>query len=269
MSSPLMSSPFAITAPTTTVYLAEDRMGKMPFTVTNMTDRPLKGKAKVVPLDTAPAEWFKVIPGGELNLQPKTSAQVMVQIDPPLGVVASSQELRIEITDPSSSDGPVTGPSCEFVVPPSVAKFDPSKPRGYLATLVGSLAGGAIGELAMLLSAKLPEKDCGADFKCAIGNIFADIILLALFFLAGLVLLWIGAALGAWSGLQLRGYLGSKTTALFLAILMIPWTLLMLWLLSKITDNLVLLLILAPILLTAVPGVLARGAVLLIRTKHI
>jgi len=269
MTSPLMSSPFAITAPTTTVYLAEDRMGKMPFTVTNMTDHPLRGQARVVPLDTAPPEWFKVVRGGELNLQPKTSAQVLVQIDPPLGVAASTQEFRLEVVDPSTPDITVPGPSCEFVVPPSVAKFDPTKPRGYLTTLVGSLVGGAVGELVMLLSAKLPEKNCGADLGCAVGNVFADIILLALFFLIGLVLLWIGSAVGAWAGLRIRGYLGSKTTALFLAILMIPWTILMLWLLSKITDNLVLLLILAPILLTAVPGMLARGAVLLIRTKHI
>ena len=271
MSSPLMSSsPFAITAPTTTVYLAEDRMGKMPFTVTNMTDHPLKGKAKVVPLDTAPPEWFKVVRGGDLNLQPKTSAQVLVQIDPPLGVAPSSQEFRLEVADPSSSDAPIPGPSCEFVVPASVAKFDPTKPRGYITTLVGSLVGGIVGELTILLTARLPDnKNCGADVGCALGNVFAQILLLILFFLAGLVLMWLGSALGAWAGLQMRGYLGSKTTGLFLAIFMAPWTILMLWVLGKLTNNLLLVLIIAPILLTAVPGVLARGAVLLIRTKHI
>ncbi len=74
---------------------------------------------------------------------------------------------------------------------------------------------------------------------------------------------------GAWIGLRVREYLGSKLTALFLAILMVPWTILMLWALSKITNSLALLMILAPILLTAVPGLVARGSVLLIRTKHL
>jgi hypothetical protein len=268
MSSPLMSSAFAITAPATTVYLAEDRMGKMPFTVTNMTDHPLQGVAKVVPLDTAPPEWFKVVRGGQLNLQPKTSAQVLVQIDPPLGVTAATQEFRLEITDPSSSDAPVPGPSCEFVVPASVAKFTWTKPRGYLATLVGSAVGGLVGEIAILLSAKLPKWNC-TSLKCVAGSFILDIFVLLLFVVAGIVLMWIGSALGAWSALRLRGYLGSKTTALFLGILMVPWTFLMLWLLEKITHNLALLLIIGPVVLTAVPGVLARGAVLLIRTKHI
>ncbi len=40
-------------------------------------------------------------------------------------------------------------------------------------------------------------------------------------------------------------------------------------LLSKVTDNLTVTVLLAPILLTAVPGLLARGAVLLIRTRHL
>lgn len=264
-----MSSPFAITAPATTVYLAENRMGKMPFTVTNMTDQPLKAKAAVVPLDTAPPAWFKVVRGAELTLPPKSSAQVLVQIDPPLGVDASTQLFRIDVTDPASPETPVPGPSCEFVVPPSQTKFDPKTPRGYLATLVGSLIGGALGELAILLAYKLPQKDCGADVNCAVGNIITAIVFPILAFLAGLLLLWIGSVVGSWFALRVRGYLGSKTTALFLAILMVPWTFAMLWLLSKLTNNLVVVLVLAPVLLTAVPGVLARGAVLLIRTKHI
>lgn len=264
-----MSSPFAVTAPSTTVYLAENRMGKMPFTVTNMTDQPLKAKASVVPLDSAQPSWFQVVRGADLSLPPKSSAQVLVQIDPPLGVEASTQLFRVDVTDPASPDAPVPGPSCEFVVPPSKAAFDPKTPRGYLATLLGSTIGGTLGELAILLSFKLPDKDCGGDLNCAFGNAIGQIIVLVLAFLAGLVLLWIGSTIGAGIALRVRGYLGSKTTALFLAILMVPWTILMLWLLGKITDNLVVLLILAPVLLTAVPGVLARGAVLLIRTKHI
>ncbi|WP_034593787.1 hypothetical protein [Hamadaea tsunoensis] len=263
-----MSSQYAITVPDSTVYLAENRMGKMPFTVSNMTDAPLRGKAAVVPLDDAPPAWFTVVRGADLNLAPKTSAQVLVQIDPPLGVDASTQHFRVDVTD---ADGAVVpGPSCEFVVPPSKKKFDPSTPRGYLATLVGSSVGGALGELVILLTTRAPAaKDCGGDVGCAFGDALGQIIFLVIAILFGLVLLWIGSVLGAGIGLRVRNYLGWKTTALFLAILMVPWTLLVLWLLSKVTDNLALVIILAPVLLTAVPGVVARASVLLIRTKHI
>jgi hypothetical protein len=85
----------------------------------------------------------------------------------------------------------------------------------------------------------------------------------------GLIVLWIGSVIGAWAALRIRRYLGSKTTALFLAVLMVPWTIAMLWLLGTLNVNLTVLLIVAPILLTAVPGVLARGAVLLIKTRHL
>jgi hypothetical protein len=265
-----MSSSFAITSPATSVYLAENRLGKMPFTVTNMTEHPIQGRASVVSLDSAPPEWFKVVRGSELNLSPNATAQVLVQIEPPLGVAASTHQFRLDLVDPATPDETSRGPSCSFVVPPSRPGFDPTKPRGYLATLIGASLGGALGELAIFFTARsYKEQNCGADLGCAVGNIFVHAVFLVLAFLAGLVLLWIGSVVGAGIGLRIRSYLGSKTTALFLAILMIPWTLGMLWLLSRITDNLALLMILAPILLTAVPGLVARGAVLLIRTKHL
>lgn len=265
-----MSSPFAITSPSETVYLAENRLGKMPFTVTNMTDHQLRGRASVVALDAAPPEWFKVMRGAELDLPPRSSSQVLVQIEPPLGVDASTHLFRVDVTDPANPAEPVPGPSCSFVVPATPAKFSPKTPRGYLATLLGATVGGALGELLILFAVRAPdEKDCGGDVGCAFGNVFAYAIFLIIAFLAGLVLLWVGSVIGAWVGLRVRDYLGSKTTALFLAILMVPWTIAMLWLLSKVTDNLVVVMILAPILLTAVPGLVARGAVLLIRTKHL
>jgi Na+/H+ antiporter NhaC len=104
---------------------------------------------------------------------------------------------------------------------------------------------------------------------CAFGNVIAEAVFLIIALVLGLVLLWIGAAIGAWIGLRVRRYLGAKTTALFLAILMIPWTIAMLWVIGTVTDNLTVAVIIAPILLTAVPGLLARGAVLLLRTRHL
>ncbi|MGH9119281.1 MAG: hypothetical protein ACRD0A_15800 [Acidimicrobiales bacterium] len=162
------------------------------------------------------------------------------------------------------------GPSCSVVVAPSEVEVDWwKKPRGYVVTLLGATVGGALGELVILLGFRAPEaKDC-TTVGCAIGEGIGQAIFLAFAILFGLVLLWVGAVLGAWVGLRVRRYLGSKTTALFLALLMIPWTIGMAALLGNLVDSLTVSVILAPILLTAVPGLVARGAVVLIRTRHL
>lgn len=266
-----MPSTFAITAPTTTVHLAENRLGEMPFTVTNMTDQPLRARASVVPLDSAPPEWFSLAGKAELDLRPRATGQVLVRVEPPLGVAAGTHLFRVDVAEAAASGAaPSVGPSCSVVVPPSQAKVNPwATPRGYLATLLGATVGGAVGELIIFLGLRAPkEQDC-STVDCAFGDAIAQLIFLIIAVLLGAVLLWIGSVIGAWIALRVRRYLGSKTTALFLAILMIPWTIAMAWLLGALEVNLTVAVILAPILLTAVPGLLARGAVLLIRTRHL
>jgi hypothetical protein len=255
------------------VYLAENRLGEMPFTVTNMTDQPLRGKVSVVPLDAAPPQWFSIVGKSEVDLQPRATAQILVQVEPPLGAAAATHQFRLDADDPGTPESATTGPSVEVVVPPSEPKWTWKKPRGYIATLLGATIGGAVGELVILvtyLTQQPEDKDCGGDFGCALGDAIGQVIILLLAILVGLGLLWVGSIIGAGASLRIKRYLGSKTTAVVLGILMIPWTIGVLWLLSKITDNLniVVAMILAPILLTAVPGVLARGFVLRWKTGN-
>src|SRR6266511_2117975 len=137
-----MTSPFAINTPDTNVVLTENRLGEMRFIVTNMTDQPLQGRATVVPLDSAPPEWFSLASKAELNLRPGATAQVVVRIEPPLGVPPARHLFRVDVVNATAPEAAASvGPSC---------------------------------------------------------------------------------AVGAWVGLRVRRYLGSKTTALFLAILMGP-----------------------------------------------
>ncbi|MGH9119278.1 MAG: hypothetical protein ACRD0A_15785 [Acidimicrobiales bacterium] len=89
-----MPSPIAITAPSTTVVLAENRLGEMPFTVTNTTDQPRRGRASVVALDGAPPAWFSLASKAELDLPPGSTAQVVVRVEPPLGVPAGTHLFR-------------------------------------------------------------------------------------------------------------------------------------------------------------------------------
>jgi hypothetical protein len=265
-----MPSPVAITVPATTMQLDQDRLGEMPFTVTNTTDRPLRARASVVALDSAPQEWFSLAGKAELELPPRASAQVLVRVEPPLGAPAVTHLFRVDVATAAAPEAPVVGPSCSVVVPPSQARVDRWKtPRGYLATLLGASAGGAVGELVILAGVRAPQEEDCTTVDCAFGNVIAEAVFLIIALVLGLVLLWIGAAIGAWTGLRVRRYLGAKTTALFLAILMIPWTIAMLWVIGTVTDNLTVAVIIAPILLTAVPGLLARGAVLLLRTRHL
>ena len=288
-----MSSTFAITVPETTVQLAENRLGEMPFTITNTTDRPLRARAAIVPLDATPPQWFSVAGGKtELDLRPGASASVVVRVEPPLGVPPGTHLFRLDAVDvsvpavpvgpagppgpagpagPFDPAGPVSvGPLVSVVVPPSQAKVNRwLTPRGYLATLVGATIGGAIGELIILLAFRAPAAQDCSDIGCAFGDALAQFFFLVFAVLFGLALLWIGAVAGTWVGLRIRRYLGAKTTALFLAVLMIPWTVAMLALLGWLNLGLTASISVAPILLTSLPAVIARGAVLLIRTKHL
>jgi hypothetical protein len=264
-----MTSPFAITAADTSVVLAENRIGEMQYTVTNMTDQPVQVRASVVALDSAPPQWFS-LNKTDFSLGARATTQILVQVEPPLGVPPGRQVFRVDVANTAAPEaGAAEGPSCAVVVPPSQPNINRwTVPRGYLATLVGATAGGAVGELVVFFSLLTYKDKCTAQ-KCTLNDAAGDIFTVLFAVLAGLVLLWVGSAVGVWLGLRVRRYLGSKLTALFLAVLMVPWTCAMGALLGQLTNSFTLVAILAPILLTAVPGVLARGAVLLIRTKHL
>jgi hypothetical protein len=269
-----MPSPFAVTAPAANVVLAQNRLGEMPFTITNTTDQPLRGRVSIVPIDSAPPQWFSLAGPAELDLRPRATAQVLVRVEPPLGVPAGECLFRVDVANTAVADSVTVGPSCSVVVPPSEAKVNRwTVPRGYLATLAGASVGGAAGELLIFLDAffylRSARKQNCSTVDCSLNNLFSELVFLIFAVLAGLALLWVGSVIGAWAGLRIRKYLGSKMTALFLAILMVPWTFAVLWLLGQVTDSFAVAAILSPILLTAVPAVLARGAVLLIRTRHL
>jgi uncharacterized membrane protein YhaH (DUF805 family) len=80
----------------------------------------------------------------------------------------------------------------------------------------------------------------------------------------------VGASLGAAIALRIRRFRGHKLTGAFVALLMPLWSLLMVLTVFRLLDNHPIVLAAAsPLLLLAVPAVLARGSVLLIRTHHI
>jgi hypothetical protein len=271
---------FTVTTPSVSVTLADNRVGEVPFTVTNVSDRKLRARAKVTPAAGAPTDWFAVEGESEVDFEVGAARQFVVRVDPPLGVTAGTYAFRLDAVGIEHPDDDYSeGPSCQVTIPQS-APPRLTTPRGYLTTLVGAIVGGLVGELALILGIVLlvhashnDDPNCH-DFGCAIGGAFGDLvallILLAIVLVFGYVLMLVGASLGAGIALRIRRFRGSKLTALFLALSFVPWTLLVFFTVFRLLDNHpIVIATISPVLLVAVPAVLARGGVLLIRTHHI
>jgi hypothetical protein len=271
---------FTVTTPSVSVTLTDNRIGEVPFTVTNVSNRKLRARAKTTPAAGAPAEWFSVEGDSELDFEVGAARQFVVRIDPPLGAAAGTYAFRLDAVGIEHPDDDYSeGPSCQVTIPQS-APPRLMAPRGYLTTLVGAIVGGLVGELAVILgivflvhASHSDDPNCH-DFGCAIGGALGDLIallfLLAIVLVVGYFLMLAGASLGAGIALRIRRFRGSKLTATFLALSFVPWTLLVFFTVFRLLDNHpIVIAAISPVLLVAVPAVLARGGVLLIRTHHI
>jgi hypothetical protein len=271
---------FTVTTPSVSVTLADNRVGEVPFTVTNVGNRKLRARAKITPAAGAPADWFSVEGDSEQDFEIGAARQFVVRVDPPLGVPAGNYSFRLDAVGIEHPDDDYSeGPSCQVTIPQS-APPRLTTPRGYLTTLVGAIVGGLVGELTVILgivflvhASHNDDPNCH-DFGCAIGGALGDLIallfLLAFILLVGYVLMLVGASLGAGIALRIRRFRGSKLTALFLGLSFVPWTLLVFFTVFRLLDDHpIVIAAISPVLLVAVPAVLARGGVLLIRTHHI
>jgi hypothetical protein len=258
---------FTVTTPSVSVTLASNRIGEVPFTVTNLSNRMLRARAKVTPGPAVPVDWFSVEGDSEQDFEIGAARQFVVRVDPPLGVPAGNYAFRLDAVGIEHPDDDYSeGPSCQVTIPQS----KPPKlttPRGYLTTLAGALIGGiVINIIVVILGLTHDSNNCQGFWNCLFREIFFWVFLVFL----GFVLMLIGASLGAGIALRIRRFRGHKLTAVFLALLMLPWSLLMLLTVFRLLDNHpIVLAATSPVLLLAVPAVLARGSVLLIRTHHI
>jgi hypothetical protein len=264
------TSVFSITTPSTSVELAPNRVGEVPFTVTNVGDQKLRARARVTPSSGAPPQWFYVEGDAEQSFDSGAARQFTVRVEPPLGVAAGSYSFRLDaIGIEHPDDDYAEGPTCQVTVPGS-APPRVTTPRGYLTTLVGALIGGVLGELSIVVLLLVRHHTANCDtVGCVVGDTIGEIIFFLFAIFAAYVLMLIGAAIGSAIALRIRGYLGPKLTGTFLGILMVPWLIAITLTVFQVLHNLIVLAVLAPILLVAVPAVLARGSVLLIRTHHI
>jgi hypothetical protein len=258
---------FSITTPSVSVKLAENRIGEVPFTVTNVSNRKLRARVRITPVSGAPAEWFSVAGDSEQDFEVGAARQFVVRVDPPLGVPAGTYAFRLDAIGIENPDDDYTeGPSCQVTLP-EPARPRLTTPRGYLTTLLGAVSGSVVGNLvAVILVLTHDSEDCEGFWDCLFRELFFWFFVIVF----GLFLMWVGATLGSAIALRIRRFRGHKLTATFLAVLMVPWTILMLATVFRLLDNhLLVAAALSPVLLVAIPAVLARGSVLLIRTHHI
>ena len=258
---------FTVTTPSVAVTLASNRMGEVPFTVTNVSDRALRARVRVTPAQGAPPDWFSVVGDAEQDFELGAARQFVVRVDPPLGVPAGAYAFRLDAVGIEHPDDDYSeGPSCQVTIPAS----KPPKlttPRGYLTTLVGALTGGIVlNIIVVVLGLTHDSSNCQGFWDCLFREIFFWLFLILL----GFGLMLVGASLGAAIALRIRRFRGHKLTGLFLAILMPLWSLLMLLTVFRLLDHHpIIAAATSPVVLLAVPAVLARGSVLLIRTHHI
>ena len=258
---------FTITTPSVSVTLAANRIGEVPFTVTNVGNQKLRARARIMPAAGAPGDWFSVQGESEQDFETGAARQFIVRVDPPLGATAGTYAFRLDAIGIERPDDDYSeGPSCQVTVPES-ERPKLLEPRGYLTTLVGALLGGIVLNIIVVVLGLLHDpNDCNGFWECVFREIFFWLFLIVL----GFGLMLIGASLGAAIALRIRRFRGHKLTGLFLALLMPLWSLLMVVTVFRLLeDHPIIIAATSPIVLLAVPAVLARGSVLLIRTHHL
>lgn len=109
-----MARPFVITTPNAKVTLDKQGKGKVSFTVSNETGKPLKAQIKAKPLNAAKEAWLTVTGEVEREFLAEGSQQITVEIAVPEGTTAGKFDFRIDVAS-------VYNPEDEYAEGPTVA----------------------------------------------------------------------------------------------------------------------------------------------------
>lgn len=113
-----MARSFAITAPANTVELAGKTTAEVTLTVTNQTERALRGTARLVPVEPTRREWLKVVDGEEERaFAPKGTHQYKVRAEVPAETPQGSYAFRMDFVSSENPDEDSTpGPAIALKV---------------------------------------------------------------------------------------------------------------------------------------------------------
>ena len=116
---------FTVTAAGQKVSLDPSGAAQAPFTVTNTSTQPLRGRLLTTPTDPAKPEWLSVTGDPVRDFAPDAAEQVVVQLNVPPTTTPGSYSFRLDAVSEVDPDEDFTeGPSVAFDVaaPPAAPK---------------------------------------------------------------------------------------------------------------------------------------------------
>jgi hypothetical protein len=118
---------FIVTAAGEKVALDASGQARVPFTVTNASAQPHRGRLLTRPSDPARPEWFSIVGESVRDFAPHAAEQVVVQLFVPPATPWGSYSFRLDAVSEDNPDEDYTeGPSVAFdVAPPPQAKRAP------------------------------------------------------------------------------------------------------------------------------------------------
>lgn len=119
-----MANIFSITAATNSAKLNAKRQGEVAFTVSNAENRPMRGRAYILPEGEAQPDWFTLSGEPEQDFAVAGTQQYTVKIAVPPDAPAGDYFFRLNMVGVENPDEDFAeGPSVSFVVPePEVKK---------------------------------------------------------------------------------------------------------------------------------------------------
>ena len=206
-----MASPFSITAPSGAIALDANGRGDVQFSITNIGDSPLRGRAGIAGLEGVEAAWLTIAGQPEREFPVQVTHQYVVEIQLPPSTAAAQRRFRLDMVGVANPDEVFTqGPVVTFTNPAGSGEVKPQLRRGYVAAIVGAavgmLAGASLGVILGIVIG-LTVAIIGGDLD----SLLTGVVVVFLVFLPGPL---IGSAAGVWYNLRNRGYDWALPTAL-------------------------------------------------------
>src|SRR5262245_29596891 len=119
-----MSRVFAITSTTDHVSLNTDGKGEVTFTVTNSSDRMIRGQLKIRSLEETKSDWLKVAGELERDFSPGSTQQIVVKVHVPGAMRTGKFSFRVDVIsvenpDEDYTEGPAVSLTAGLPAPPA------------------------------------------------------------------------------------------------------------------------------------------------------